>query len=375
MVKSKTIERAKQRYASDSLDRRQRNTYKKRKYNEDPKVKAQATKRAKRSYDSVKKQKQQTQSSVNSSTKSKQKTIYNLADANAVRDSFLQAVRQGPDFVCASCFRLRFRKQVIQCHKEKYDVKQLADRAISDKFVHSCDENCTEPCNKKLGPRGKLYICLTCDRHLSNGKLPPECSANGLELDEIPDELAKLNVLERHLIARRIPFMKILTLPKGGQKSILGPVTCVPCNIEKTRETLPRAIHDSDVILVALKRKLEYKGNYERQLVDLTLIEQCLGILKSQNEHYKDIDIQVLRSASPCDSNSEELATDSRLYDDVYMSFVNPDSFVPIFETCDNSSQFQSHTRNATKSAASNTEGSTPPGNSGYLSTSADKPP
>ena len=244
-------------------------------------------------------------------------------DNAAVKSNFDKVVREGPDYVCSSCMRLRFRKQVTVCLKDKYISTQLANRSISEQFVHKCDDDCNEPCPIKEGPRGKLYICETCDRHLKNGDLPPECHANGLELDDIPADLIKLNTLERHLLSLRIPFMKVMQLPKGGQKSITGPITCVPSNINHTRETLPRAIHDSEIVMVALKRKLEYKGNYARQLVDLTLMERCLHILKTGNKHYANVKIENLTYV-PEDEEGQQ--RQPYLYEDVYLSHVDTET-------------------------------------------------
>ena len=101
------------------------------------------------------------------------------------------------------------------------------------------------------------------------GNLSPECSANGLQLYEIPDELQELNCLERHLIALRIPFTKILSLPKGGQKGVIGPVICVPSNVENTRETLPRPVHHSTLVAVALKKNWSIRAAIKNKLSTL----------------------------------------------------------------------------------------------------------
>ncbi len=68
-----------------------------------------------------------------------------------------------------------------------------------------------------------LYgICHTCDRKICEGKIPAESVANNLALDPIPNELNSLNSLEQHLIAKNIPFMKMLALPRGGQNGVMA---------------------------------------------------------------------------------------------------------------------------------------------------------
>ena len=81
---------------------------------------------------------------------------------------------------------------------------------------------------------GNEYVCKTCDRALKRGVMPLQAKANGLKLSEMPPELADLNALELRLICLRLPFMKMVALPSGKQRSIHGPAVNVPatvCNI------------------------------------------------------------------------------------------------------------------------------------------------
>ena len=62
---------------------------------------------------------------------------------------------------------------------------------------------------------------------------------NSLQTKEIPYELQSLNILEKHLISIMIPFMKLVVLPKSGQKQIHGQCVLVPSNIQQTLNCLP----------------------------------------------------------------------------------------------------------------------------------------
>ncbi len=62
--------------------------------------------------------------------------------------------------------------------------------------------------------------------HLKRGHMPSVASANKLELQPIPTELVELNVLERPLIVKIVPFAKIVALPKGQQKAVHGAIVC-----------------------------------------------------------------------------------------------------------------------------------------------------
>ncbi|XP_053179094.1 uncharacterized protein LOC128362380 [Scomber japonicus] len=211
-----------------------------------------------------------------------------------VMDQFLDKVKDGPDFVCSVCHRLLFRRQVVNCRKENYSknkaLASLADKCISEDYLHKCSKDCVVPCQWLDSARGQLWICHTCHSKLNNGVLPPESSVNNLKLDPIPPELACLNSLEQHLIALHIPFMKMLALPKGGQNGVHGPVTCVPANIVETSKLLPRSNMEGSLLLVKLKRKLTYKGHYEYQFVDTMRVRKALQFLKETNVYYKDVD-------------------------------------------------------------------------------------
>ena len=49
-----------------------------------------------------------------------------------------------------------------------------------------------------------------------------------MELGEIPEELKTLNGLELCLLCRRIPFIKLIKVPRGKQKGIKGATVNVP---------------------------------------------------------------------------------------------------------------------------------------------------
>ena len=86
--------------------------------------------------------------------------------------------------------------------------------------------------------------------------MPEQSIANNLALDSIPAELKNLNSLEQHLIGKHIPFMRLVSLPKGGQNGVHGPVTCVPSNIASVSQALPRSENADLMVRVKLKRKL-----------------------------------------------------------------------------------------------------------------------
>ncbi|KAJ8372306.1 hypothetical protein AAFF_G00290920 [Aldrovandia affinis] len=92
------------------------------------------------------------------------------------------------------------------------------------------------------------WICHTCDSHLIKGGMPSIAVANSLELAPIPPELEELNVLERQLIAKILPFAKIVALPKGRQRAVHGAVVCVPSEVETMVNSLPRPSAEAQLL-------------------------------------------------------------------------------------------------------------------------------
>uniref|UniRef100_A0A1X7U383 DUF6570 domain-containing protein n=1 Tax=Amphimedon queenslandica TaxID=400682 RepID=A0A1X7U383_AMPQE len=126
---------------------------------------------------------------------------------------------------------------------------------------------------------------------MSCGSLPAQAVANGLSLDEIPTELARLKPLEIRLISKRIAFMKLVALPVGKQRSIHGPAVNVPSKLDIVCNSLPRLPSQSELIALKLKRKMSFKSHYLYDFIKPEHILDALKWLKTNNSHYNDISI------------------------------------------------------------------------------------
>lgn len=205
-----------------------------------------------------------------------------LEHEEQVVNLFKRSTARGPDFACCCCHRLLFENQVQRCDKNMYAKSEkaanVAEVCITDAFLHKCTDQCSENCSKS-----SLWICYTCHRKVLSGDMPPEAAANKMHLDPVPEELSCLNSLEQHLISLHIPFMKVMALPKGGQKNIHGPVVCVPSDVKKT-SMLPLKPNENLLLRVKLKRKLNYKGYYEYQFINPANLTSALEYLKQNNQ-------------------------------------------------------------------------------------------
>ena len=135
----------------------------------------------------------------------------------------------------------------------------------------------------------KEYIYLTCHSKVIKGKILSQAVYNHMSVDEIPPELALLKKLEQILIAQRIVFEKIIAMPKGQQKKVSGAICNVPVNCDQTCKVLPRPPERSGIIMLKLKRKLEFRGHVYFQAVRPQLIENALNWLKQNNSMYYDV--------------------------------------------------------------------------------------
>ena len=174
---------------------------------------------------------------------------------------------------------MMYRQHVILFHKDKYTKLTTAHYHIMiEPFMYTSTDN-------------RIWICVTCDRALKRGKMPRQAKANKLELDTVPSQLAELNDVEVRLLSRRIPFMKIVALPRGKQKGIHGPAVNVPTRLDTLCSLLPRLPQECEIIPMKLKRRLCYKGHYMYDSIHPQNMIDALNWLIKHNKHYCDVKI------------------------------------------------------------------------------------
>lgn len=106
---------------------------------------------------------------------------------------------------------------------------------------------------------------------------------NNLQLEKNPQELKDLNSLEVAFISRRLPFMKLLALRRGKQKCVHGCVVNIPVEPEDSVSILPRVASSASIVLVKLKRKLQYRGHVFLQNIKTQKILDALNTLQLIN--------------------------------------------------------------------------------------------
>ena len=187
-------------------------------------------------------------------------------------EEFKKQVKAGPFYICCVCNRTLYKKSVIILQANKYSSKDYF--MIQNSFD------------------GKEYICKTCYAKLLKGQLPAQAVVNNLFVDESPTELSALEKLEQILVAQRIVFEKVVIMPKGQQRKIKGAICNVPVECSQTCNVLPRPPDRSGIILLKLKRKLQFRGHVYFQAVRPQFVINALNWLVENNPLYRNIQIQ-----------------------------------------------------------------------------------
>ena len=195
-------------------------------------------------------------------------------------DKFIAGTQEQPTYSCVSCHRLMYRTTLIPYKGSSYvNIDQSITASVfHESFMISSHD-------------GNYWICKTCHRHVCKNNVPPQAKANMLRLDLIPPELQDLHALELRLLAKRIPFMRIISLPKGKQKAIHGPAVNIPASLDPVCTLLPRLPESAHIIALKLKRKLDYKHAYLHNYIRPQKITQALQYLKTHNPLYDDVNI------------------------------------------------------------------------------------
>ena len=136
------------------------------------------------------------------------------------------------------------------------------------------------------------YICTTCDKELQKNSIPCRAVANKLNVAELPKLFQDIRRLERLLVSRRVLFKKVTVMPKGKSLKIKGSICNIPVSeVDVNCNMFPRPADNNGLIIVKLKRKLEYKGHVVFEAVRPDVVIQFLEFLRSHNDLYSDIEI------------------------------------------------------------------------------------
>ena len=115
-----------------------------------------------------------------------------------------------------------------------------------------------------------------------------------LEVCELPKKFRDIQRLERVLVARQLLFKKINIMPKGQSPKLKDALCSIPVDVSDVSNTLPLPADRNSIIIVKLKRKLQYREHvyFESVRHQILLLNFC-SILKLNNPLYYDIGIDL----------------------------------------------------------------------------------
>ena len=205
--------------------------------------------------------------------------------------------RFGPIFVCRCCRRKLFQHQVVEVDMESFKAKVDGEnKGIFSLCIQTHRNQIlrSEALTSTHDIDSRNYLCKGCKSSMTRGKMPKMCANNGLAVDILPNQL-KLTDLENNLIAKNILYQKVHKKPKSRMAGTHDKLVNIPIgdqDILNTVKSLPRTPKESKIIVVRLKRKLEYKNTHLEQLIDIKKVFNYLHHLKhvAKNNKYQFYD-------------------------------------------------------------------------------------
>ena len=190
---------------------------------------------------------------------------------------FRKAILEAPSNKCFSCKKLHYGRLggMIACD-EASEMLEVVNLSLDDSV-------------------GQLWFCNKCKKLLQQKKIPAASQFNDMKVAKVPLALRELNTLEERLISKATVFMKMVILPRGGQRAVRSQVINFPSDVDGIVSQLPRPPSGEDVLYVQRPdsttdmecQSVEQGGRYLRYRYSRVM--GALNWLKTNNPLYKDV--------------------------------------------------------------------------------------
>ena len=173
--------------------------------------------------------------------------------------------------------------------------KEPLDREKVVKMIEDCGLDLIKYATaNSIHARSKNAVfCCNCSSTLKKKRCPKLSIANGMQLDEIPEELQKATDLEQQLFARMLVFTKIVKMPKNFMPGMTGKMINVPLeqsDISSTMKSLPRCVDDAAIVALQLKKQQKLKSAYAESYIRPAVCLKAVQKLKElKNPHYTNV--------------------------------------------------------------------------------------
>ena len=97
---------------------------------------------------------------------------------------------------------------------------------------------------------GQLWFCNKCKKSLEQKKIPAGSQFNNMKVARVHSALRELNTLEEPLISKATVFMKMVILPRGGQRAVRGKLINFPSDVDGIVSQLPCPPSGEDIVYV-----------------------------------------------------------------------------------------------------------------------------
>ena len=192
---------------------------------------------------------------------------------------------------------VKFRKAILEAPSNKcFSCKKLHYDRLGGTIAWDEAGKMLEVVNLSVDDSvGQLWFCNKCKKSLQQKKVPAASHFNNMKVAKVPSALRELNTLEERLIAKATVFMKMVILPRGGQRAVRGQVINFPSDVDGIVSHLPRPPSGEDIVYVQRpdsttemeSQSVEHGAQYLR--CRYSRVMEALGWLKRNNPLYEDV--------------------------------------------------------------------------------------
>lgn len=221
-------------------------------------------------------------------------------------EEFKKDINQVANRICEICHK--------QCYANQVTNYQLLKRKIPDFIPLDLISNKTI-----------LVLCHRCNSKMTSKKptMPPRAYWNDLQLEDIPVEISRLNEVERRLLSRITPFMRIIKLNGSfGQYALRGQSIHFALDIfevaPKLNEWLPFSPEDAAISIIVEEmldlnkvHQFKIRQNYVKDALNWLLANNPLYNDVKNNFENVDFDIQKVVKVIPKENDEDKHKRDN----------------------------------------------------------------
>lgn len=200
---------------------------------------------------------------------------------------FEKACKDFPNASCSVC-HMWLKQNKIKVY-DSFEAIPGQDKETTQEIINDLKTENKLPIN----------ICSWCLKNLSTGIVPALSKNNKMGLDDIPDEIACLNIFELILIKLARSFqsifklkpLKVTTNTGDWVNAVKGMAVHLPLPLEETHQYLGTKLPSTNCLNIIVDSCPTKKGIVWRSLVNLEKVYTAIDKLKKINVLYKNVEV------------------------------------------------------------------------------------